>query len=340
MNEVERTRRVNDFVVGLTVLVITVVLIAVVLWVTQADLGGRDNRLTVRAREVGGVSLGNPVVIRGVPSGRVQSIALGNNGWVVLTLGIDRDVALPDQPVVLLASSSLFGEWQATVTSLSGLPADPQLRAQIEEARTTGDTLPGAVLPDIAQLTSVAGRIAGDVAQVAERVQVAFDDEAAREMRESIRNFAQLSAELSRAVTHQTRNIDSITADVARGIETVNTAAERVNRIAARMDSSTSEGELRQLVVNSRRAAEELVEVTSRLRAMSEDFDKTQRTLSSAAARADSVFAKVNSGAGSLGLFVNDPGVYRQSDSLVRELRSLVKEMRENPRRYFNVRIF
>ena len=268
MSEVERARRANDFVVGMTVLLVTVILVAAVLWVKEADLGSRDNRIVVRSRDVGGVSLGNPVVIRGVPSGRVEGIALSDNGWVVLTLGLDRDVDLPLDPVVLLASSSLFGEWHASVTGYAGLPADRQLRTLIDEARTVGDTLPGAVLPDIAQLTSVAGRIAGDVAQVAERVQVAFDDEAARELRESIRNFARLSAELSRAVTEQSRSLDSITADVSRGIETVNAAAARVDRIAARIDSSTSEGELRQLVLNSRRAAEELVQVTSRLRAM------------------------------------------------------------------------
>ena len=124
----------------------------------------------VRSRDVGGVALGNPVVIRGVRSGQVESIALGERGWVVLTLGIDRDVTLPSDPVVLLAASSLFGEWQATITDATGLPADRELRAAISESRTSGDTLAGAVLPDIAQLTTVAGRIAGDVGGKAERV--------------------------------------------------------------------------------------------------------------------------------------------------------------------------
>ena len=175
-------KRTSDFVVGITVLFVTAVLLAVVLWVKQADLGRRKSEIIVRTRDVGGVALGNPVVIRGVRAGQVQGIALGERGWVVLTLGIDKSIPLPSDPVVLLVASSLFGEWQATVSEYAGVPPDRELRAALAEARTSGDTLAGAMLPDIAQLTSVAGRISGDVAKVADRVQVAFDDKAAKEL--------------------------------------------------------------------------------------------------------------------------------------------------------------
>jgi phospholipid/cholesterol/gamma-HCH transport system substrate-binding protein len=184
-------RRTNDFLVGASVILVTIVLIVAVLWVQQADLGGKTRHLTARTRDVGGVSVGNPVVIRGVRAGVVESIALGERGWVVLKLGIDRGISLPGDPVVLLVASSLFGEWQVTISDATGVPPDRELRAALVEAHTNGDTLAAAVLPDIAQLTSVAGRIAGDVAKVSDRVQVAFDDKAAKELRESIRNFAQ-----------------------------------------------------------------------------------------------------------------------------------------------------
>jgi phospholipid/cholesterol/gamma-HCH transport system substrate-binding protein len=106
-----QSKRGSDFIVGLTVLVVTVVLVASVLWVKQTDLAGRTRRLVARTRDVGGVALGNPVVIRGVRSGRVESIALGEPGWVVLTMGLEKEAVLPPDPVVLLTASSLFGEW-------------------------------------------------------------------------------------------------------------------------------------------------------------------------------------------------------------------------------------
>jgi phospholipid/cholesterol/gamma-HCH transport system substrate-binding protein len=333
-------RRTNDFMVGASVIGVLVLLIAAILWLKQADIGGRTERVVVRARDVGGVALGNPVVIRGVRAGRVESIALGERGWVVLELSIDRDVGLPADPVVLLAAASLFGEWQATITAPGGVPPDRDLRAAIAEARTTGDTLPGAVLPDIAQLTSVAGRIAGDVAQVAERVQIAFDDSAARDLRGSIRTFAQLSSDLSRTLQTQSRSLDRLTGEMRQGVQSVVTAAATVNRLASRADSATGKGELQEIVTSAREASRALVEATARLRRMSEDLDRTQGAVATMVSRADSVFTKVNSGRGSLGMLVNDPHLYRNSDSLVTELRSLVADVKQNPKRYINVRIF
>lgn len=333
-------KRQNDFLVGLTVVVVTVLLIVAVLWVKQTDLGGRTRHLTVRSREVGGVALGNPVVIRGVRAGRIEAIALGENGWVVLKLGLDRGVTLPSDPVVLIAASSLFGEWQATVTDATGVPADRDLRRAINEARSTGDTLAGAVMPDIAQLTTVAGRLAGDVAKVADRVQVAFDDDAAREMRESIRNVAKLSSVLARTIDVQSKNLDNLSNDVDAGVQTINAAASRLNAFSARVDSATSRGELQQIVTNSRQAARELVAATNNLRELSERLGRTESRVATVVARADSVFAKANSRDGSLGLMMNDPALYQQSDSLVRELRALVADVKKNPRRYFTMRIF
>lgn len=108
----------------------------------------------------------------------------------------------------------LFGEWQATITSRDAVGRDAEVIRQLDATRRGGDVLPGATLPDIARLTAVAGRIAGDVANVAERVQVAFDDQAAREMRASLRNFAELSTVLAQTVREQSNNLTTVSSDV------------------------------------------------------------------------------------------------------------------------------
>jgi len=333
-------QRVNDAVVGITVLVVIVVLIAAVLWVNQTTIGDGDRKLHARTRDVGGVGVGNAVVIRGVKSGRVDQITLGDAGWVVVRLSLDKGVPMPANPVVLLASSSLFGEWQATVLDAEGLPNDREIRAAIAEARTTGDTLPGALLPDIAQLTTVAGRIAGDVAEVADRVRTVFDDEAAQEMRGTIRSLASLSSELQRTVAKQSKNLDSVGADVQRGIRDLSLAAAIVDSVARRVDASTSRGEIATIVSTAQLAAKELLATTQQLRALSVDVGRTQVQLERAVANADSVLLKVNRGDGTLGLLVNDKALYSHSDSAVVEFRALLADIRANPRRYFNLRIF
>ncbi len=333
-------QRVNDAVVGLAVLTVTVVVIAAVLWLNQWSIGDDSNKLYTRIRDVGGVGLGNQVVIRGVKSGRVDQIALGDSGWVVVRLALEENAPIPSDPVVLFASSSLFGEWQVTVLSSDGLPNDRELRMAVEDARGAGDTLPGALLPDIAQLTAVAGRIAGDVADVADRFGVAFDDDAAKEMRGTIRSLADLSSELQTTVSKQSRNLDVVGAEVQRGIKDLSQAAALIDSVARRVDASTGQGEIGVIVSTVQAASQELLAAAGQLRVLSVDVGRTQLQLERAVASADSVFSKMNRGDGTLGLLLNDKSLYQNSDSAVVELRALLADIRANPRRYFNLRVF
>jgi phospholipid/cholesterol/gamma-HCH transport system substrate-binding protein len=337
---VTHPRRVNDALVGTTVLIVLTVLTAAILWLNQSAIGDRREKLLVRTRDVGGVSLGSPVVIRGVRSGRVDQVALGADGWVVARLALDAGVALPADPVVLLQASSLFGEWQATLLDAGAVPPDRELRAAIAEARGARDTLPGALLPDIAQLTTVAGRIAGDLAEVADRVRTVFDDSAAAELRGTIQSVAEVSTQLRRTVVAQARNIDAMSVDVQRGVRDLSVAAAVIDSVARRIDASTSRGEIQAIVSTVQQAAGELLATSRQLRTLSGDVARTQDRLESAVANADSVFTKVNRGQGTMGQLVNDPTLYANSDSLMVELRALVADIRANPRKYFNLRLF
>ena len=151
-------KRSNDFIVGLSVLAGAAIIVAATLWVKQSDLRNRHERVSARFRDVGSVRVGASVVLRGVRTGRVDRIELGRDGWVELSMALDPGVHLPKDPVVLLNEASLFGEWQATITEESAIPHDEVVQRQIADARGAGrDMLPGATLPDIAQLTAVAG---------------------------------------------------------------------------------------------------------------------------------------------------------------------------------------
>lgn len=334
-------KRANDFVVGLTVLLGAAVIVAATLWLKQSDLRNRHERVSARFRDVGSVRVGAAVVLRGVSAGRVQRIELGSDGWVEMTLALDPDVTLPKDPVVLLNESSLFGEWQATITEESAIPRDEAVARQLTDARRAGsDKLPGATLPDIAQLTAVAGRIAGDVASVASRFEVAFDDQAARELRGSIKNFATLSAALAQTVRVQSSHLDALQEDLRLGMGRLAKSAETVQRVAQRVDSSTATGEIRQIVSDVGVAASQLKEASDEIRSMSRQLTRSQGRLESLLVSSDSVMSKINAGQGSAGMLVNDPRLYRNTDSLVTDLRALIADLKANPKKYVNVRIF
>jgi phospholipid/cholesterol/gamma-HCH transport system substrate-binding protein len=333
-------KRANDFAVGLTILVGTAVIIAATLWVKQADFGRDRATVSARFREVGGARVGTPVVIRGVRAGRIEAMELSDSTFVIVRMALNPDVGLPVDPVVLLNESSLFGEWQATITSRDAAGRDNEVQKQLSETMRGGDVLPGATLPDIAQLTAVAGRIAGDVASVAERVQVAFDDQAARELRSSVRSFSELSRILAQTVREQSNNLTTVSSDVRGGVQSLLRSAELLKAVSERVDSSTSRGEVRRIVEDAGEAARQLRETSRRLLVISDQLGRSQVRLESFLATSDSIARKIQSGSGSLGMLINDPALYRSADSAMRQLNLLLADVQKNPRRYINLRIF
>jgi len=186
----------------------------------------------------------------------------------------------------------------------------------------------------------VAGQIAGDVANVAGRVETAFDDSAARELRFSIRNFAELSATLDRTVRMHAGDLDTLSHGLGNAVSSLQRTATSAERMAARIDTSTASGEVRQIVDDIAHAAADLRHTASEIQLLSHQFAKSQGRLDSFLTNGDSVLMKINSGQGSLGLLVNDPSLYRSSDSLVAVLRQLVHDIHANPGKYVSVRLF
>jgi len=333
-------KRTTDAVVGLVVIVIVIALGGSLAWVKGSDVGKRQNEVIARFHDVGNARVGNVVVIRGVVGGRIQGIELAPAGWVDVRMKLDPSVQLAAEPVVLLNESSLFGEWQATIVERSALPHDETVRQQIADASRERGVLPGATLPGIGKLTAVAGQIAGDVANVAGRVEVAFDDQAARELRGSIRNVADLSKTLATTVRMHASDLDTLTNQLRTTIATLNRTAVTVQGTAQRIDSAATSQQVRDIIENLATASTELRHTSTQVRDLSARFATTQGRLDSFLANSDSVMVKINRGQGSLGLFITDPSMYRRSDSVLVQLRALLADIQANPKRYVSVKLF
>ena len=333
-------KRRSDILVGLVVLVVGAMLAMSIVWVKQADIGGHKREVVAQFKDVGNARVGNAVVIRGVVGGRIQAIELASDGWVHARMRIDPAVQLPADPVVLLNESSLFGDWQAMVVERSALPHDDALRREIALASSDRGVLPGATLPGIGKLTAVAGQIAGDVATVAGRFETAFDDDASRELRASIRSVSELSSTLAQVVRVHASDLDSLSRETRNLVASLNGAAGTARLTAERLDSATTSPQVRQIVEDLSIASTELRRTAVQVRELSTRFARSQGRLDTLLANSDSVFSKINRGSGSLGLLVNDPAMYRHTDSLVTVLRDLVADIKSNPRKYLTVRLF
>ena len=110
--------------------------------------------------------------------------------------------------------------------------------------------------------------------------------------------------------------------------------------VAERVDSSTTRGEVKRIVDDAAEAARQLRETGQRLLVISGQLGRSQDRLESMLARGDSIATRISEGRGSLGMMINDPSLYRNSDSLMIQLRALIADIQKNPRRYVNLRIF
>jgi phospholipid/cholesterol/gamma-HCH transport system substrate-binding protein len=320
-------KRSNEFAVGLAVLAALALVIGGALWLSETDINQKHTMYTARFRTVGGLGVGGPVTLRGVKVGRVEAIRLVENEWVETVFSLDREVELPTKPAVISASASLFGEWTANIVPLEPLPADPNLRnALLESDKAGGEAWPGATLPDIGQLTAQASRIAGDVADVTQRIGQAFDSTALRNLQQSVKDLATISGRLVKFADAQTGRMERVSQNVTHTSDAFTGVAHSFQQAVARLDSATSDNQLKDILENSRHSTADIRVAASDLR--------------SVVAAADSLMTELQTGKGTLGMLARDSTLYHETTQTVIQLRQLLTEIQANPKKYLKISVF
>ena len=334
-------KRGNEFVVGMVVLAAIFLTIGGALWLSETNIRHRQNLHVARFRTVGGMQVSAPVTFRGVRVGRSHGIRLAADNWVEADLQVYEGVELPAKPAVIAASSSLFGEWAATIVSLDLPQDDPNVRQMLNEAaKAGGDAWPGATLPDVGQLTAQAGRIASDIAAVANRVQETFDSSAVRELRQSMKDFGEIANKLVAFTQSQTSRLNQVTGNVATSSDAVASASKDLRTTLARVDSATSEGQLSDILNSTRATTGDLREASADLRALMASARAHEINLVHVLSAADSIMTRMQAGEGTLGKLATDSTLYRETTATVVELRRLIEDIQVNPRKYFKFSVF
>jgi phospholipid/cholesterol/gamma-HCH transport system substrate-binding protein len=328
------TRR-NEVTVGLVVIAGILTVVFGTIWMRGLRLGHEE--VTVRARfsEVGQLLTGSSVKFRGVPIGRVENIALEAGGdAVIVTMSVSGDVRLPEDRVVILAPESLFGDWQAEVVSRS------QFRFYDYAESRDPNVLAGYALPDMSRLTAVADQIARNLATISDRFEIAFTEETARNIREAIENIQEVSQQLTGLVGSQQVAIEEVARNLEQTSEAAGQAALTMQRAFAEVEQAIGGGRLTGIVQNVERATASTDTLAGQLAMASRDLRAT-------AARADTTFSRIGGiasamerGEGTLGLLLRDTALYYNLLGMNVELQALLSDIRQNPRRYINLRIF
>jgi len=334
-------KRADEVLVGVVVIVGIALAVAGSIWLSQLRMGRNDVLQQVRFRSVGLLQVGNPVMLRGVRIGRVDGIVLARNDWVNVTLRLSGSERLPDRPAAIIFSATLFGDWAVQLLDRSDLPNDPDIRRQIQEAAEgAGRIWPGAALPDIGQLTAQAGRIAGDLTTIAERVQAAFDSSSAEKLRGAFTDLSRLSRVLANLAAQQQQVLTRIGTNLDTGTSSLARAAGSIERAALRADSATDRDQIQRIISRTDTVAGDLRWAASDLRDLAGAARGQQDALVRIVSHFDSVMTRLQGGQGTLGLLSRDSTLYAEAVATVRQMRALLADVQANPRRYFQFSVF
>lgn len=334
-------KRRDEIVVGATILLGLALMVGGAIWLSQSQLGGGGEVHVARFRSVGGLGVGDPVVLNGVRVGRVKGIRLSAGSWVETDLQVYEGVLLPARPAIIAASASLFGEWQAGIVDLTHPIDDPNVKRDLEDAMKAGRGVwPGAALPDIGQLTAQANRIATDIASVASRVQTVFDSQAVVQLQSAILDFGRVSQRLTTFTKTQTEILGDVGTNLRQGSDLLAEAAQSLQNSLARVDSATNQGQLTTILNNTQAVSAQMRDATSDFRELVGVARENETSVTRIIVSADSVMTRLRDRTGTLGLLVGDTTLYMETRRAVIQLRQLLADIQANPRKYFKFSVF
>ena len=327
--------RTREALVGLVIVAALVLAVAGTLWLQGADLSGDRREIEAVFFQVGQIMPGNGVKLRGVQVGRVEEIIVEPSGELVrVRLEIDQDVALPEDPVVILSPESFFGDWQAEILARDAFPFGTY------PTPTEDGTLPGHALPDISQLTATAMRISDNLGVLTDRFGIAFSDETAQDIASLISNVENVTNRLSDLIEQQAVSFTEVTDGVQEATVEIGSAAEQVRTTFADVSGILARAEVDSTLAN-------LAVVSSNLRDLSTELSGTNVEVRELAARIDSTFHRaqtiltsIESGEGTVGRLLQDTSMAAELENTLTQLATLLQDIRENPNRYVRLSIF
>jgi phospholipid/cholesterol/gamma-HCH transport system substrate-binding protein len=296
----------DDVLVGLVMAVAIIVAIGGSLWLARGGLS-KGYALYAKFPWSSGLKQGQPVLLAGVNVGYVDEVELRQNGTVLTTFRVGKQYKVPQGTVATVIPNGIFGDMAIALTPKGPNPL----------SIPPNDTVPvGPSAPGIAEITSKADSIATSV----NALTLALNKElvasgGVADLRKALASSNQLMLSINRLVGE----FSTIAADQNRQLSMTQAS---LRNATSGIDSAKIDSTLK----NVR-------EASANLAVLSADFRTTS-------AKLDSIVMKANSGTGSVGLALNDPGAYNDVRALIQHMDSIMVDLKRNPKRYINLSIF
>lgn len=325
--------------VGSVIIVAVVVGVVGTLWLQGTNWGQPEQPVEVLLRDVAQLSNGNPVKFRGVSIGQITAIEVEGQA-VRVRMRLDGSITIPDSAVVVLSPESFFGDWQAEIASRDRYPNFPFFEVpEVELARDTL-VLGGYALPELSRLTASAQEISNNLADLSQRLEIAFNDTTAANMARAIANVEAVTSELRDFVASESRNASNLATTADSALREIQEASRMARVSFTRIEEILSDSQMDSIVGNVARATGSIQQLAAGLEGSSDDMARTLARADSAFARLDDLTARVASGEGTLGRLLADTTLAVRAEGVLLQLDLLLQDLRENPRRYVRLSIF
>jgi len=292
-----------EWKVGLVVLAATFLFIAGVVYLGQVQVGRSGKNVRVAFPEVGGLSVGDPVMVSGLRRGSVTSIELGRQE-VLVTLKFRHDVVLHADSRFRVENMGIMGEKFVAVSPGVG-----------PDTLATGDVLSDGYSPGITEAMAQLGVVLEDIGSIVARVEgILKEHEFVVPLEETIHLLRNVSVELDGMLTENR-------SDLRSSIKSFRTVADELEGMMAdnrvRVDTTLASA----------------AEGAARFRETMEKLDGSIESL-------DLVIKRLEHGQGTLGQLSRDDRLYKELLEATQSLNDLLQDVRKNPKRYLKIEVF
>jgi phospholipid/cholesterol/gamma-HCH transport system substrate-binding protein len=293
--------------------------------------------------DVGQLTAGNPVKLRGVSIGRVANITVDPGGDVV-RLGLEVegafDLGNAVSAGVIIAPQSLFGDWQAEIVRRARFPQFDYFDVPAADQGRDTLVIGGYAIPDISRLTAAADEISQNLSVLTGRFDRAFDEETVDQFRSVIANLSVVSSEARDLISQQASTMEDVSADVARAAGEIRQASAQANATLEELNAILQRGDVDSILVNVRSASANIDRIATQVNRSVAGLDQTVAKADSTFGSVQRLASRMESGQGALGRLLADSTLAVRAESAMAQLDSLLADIKANPRRYVRLSIF
>jgi len=302
------------FWMGLLIFVLTGLFLLGIMYVQDITLKKSNYSFTVIFANVQGLNEGDDVNMLGKRIGKVSRAKIIGQK-IAVELSIDNSFAfkIPVDSKIEVKSEGLMGSKYVSINP--GVNDKKYILA--------GETVEGQREYDFSEITPGIVPITQDIGVFARRLKATLGEEEKDRIRNTILNIESLTSELDGFVKGYREVLSkSEREDLSDIVTNLKMASESIKE---KVDNDLSQ--ILSGFKNVSDQSEDLKQAIINLKSSSE-------SLNSSSKKFQNILAKIDSGEGTLGKMVNDPGLYDNLNVLSQDAQELVKDFKDNPTKY------